>query len=396
MSAAIVSGTAPLVRRDGARRPAARAPRPSPRRRFAAAALAAIGLALAAAAPAAAQRTVTLSSVPRAWLGFSYVTAERSTDGAKKPRPGVEVQRVEEDSPAARAGLRVGDRILSVNGIKATPQLLGSLSSSLDPGDAVRLRIEREGHQSDVQVTAAAPPDWLKRRQTVVILDGDSIRQQVRVFLDSARTAVERIRIPRIEVLTDSGSAWTLNLDGDTVLVRSGARLRLFADSAFGGGFGPTVFRWSGPDSTLLRAGRAQWIDVDSSGRNFVWAGPNAFVFRNGATDSTFDFTTPADLLNLQIRTGMHSVAGAEFAVVNPDLGAYFGVDTGVLVTRVSRTSPAARAGLRAGDIVVKAGGRPVQDVSDLRAAVRRAASKPLEIEIVRRKEHRTLTLPRD
>jgi serine protease Do len=49
-------------------------------------------------------------------------------------------------------------------------------------------------------------------------------------------------------------------------------------------------------------------------------------------------------------------------SVAEPEARRRFGVERGVLVGSVDGGSPAARAGLRAGDIVVGLGGRPVAD----------------------------------
>ncbi len=44
----------------------------------------------------------------------------------------------------------------------------------------------------------------------------------------------------------------------------------------------------------------------------------------------------------------------------------------GVLVTRLDRTSPAARAGIQRGDMIVSIDNTPVQDARDLRAALQK------------------------
>jgi serine protease Do len=86
-------------------------------------------------------------------------------------------------------------------------------------------------------------------------------------------------------------------------------------------------------------------------------------------------------------------VAGAEFAEVNPDLGRYFGVSSGLLVTRVASGTPAARAGLEPGDVVVRAGGEALVDVEDLRSAVDRFHGRTLQLRVVRQKKTVDLNL---
>ena len=60
---------------------------------------------------------------------------------------------------------------------------------------------------------------------------------------------------------------------------------------------------------------------------------------------------------------------------MSDQLAAYFGVQRGVLVSSVDMDSPAARAGLKAGDVITSMNGRSVSDVSDVFEEVRRAGS---------------------
>lgn len=75
-------------------------------------------------------------------------------------------------------------------------------------------------------------------------------------------------------------------------------------------------------------------------------------------------------------------LAGAEFWPLTDELAENFDVDRGILVLRVIPETPAHRAGLRSGDVVVEAGGAEVTGVPALRAlladAQRRGA--PLDV----------------
>src|SRR5689334_14511121 len=57
---------------------------------------------------------------------------------------------------------------------------------------------------------------------------------------------------------------------------------------------------------------------------------------------------------------------------ITPELRKHYGVpgDRGVLVARVEAGSPAASAGLQAGDIITDAGGRMIDQASDLSSAI--------------------------
>lgn len=84
---------------------------------------------------------------------------------------------------------------------------------------------------------------------------------------------------------------------------------------------------------------------------------------------------------------------GAEVESLTPQLATYFGVkqDKGVLVTEVEANGPAARAGLKAGDCIVKAGSIDVTSVSDLRRALNDASKPEINLSIVRSGQEQTL-----
>jgi C-terminal processing protease CtpA/Prc len=88
---------------------------------------------------------------------------------------------------------------------------------------------------------------------------------------------------------------------------------------------------------------------------------------------------------------------GIHYIEIEGQLADYFGLaaDTGVLVTSVQEDGPAAKAGIRAGDVVLELDGRPVRDGGSLRKEVRRVEGggpvavklqrdrKPLDVEVV-------------
>jgi serine protease Do len=57
---------------------------------------------------------------------------------------------------------------------------------------------------------------------------------------------------------------------------------------------------------------------------------------------------------------------GVSVEGLTPQLATYFGVKDGVLVRSVEADSPAAKAGVKAGDVITAADGKPVNDPSDL------------------------------
>jgi S1-C subfamily serine protease len=87
-------------------------------------------------------------------------------------------------------------------------------------------------------------------------------------------------------------------------------------------------------------------------------------------------------------------VAGARMSTNDEDLGHALGVTSGVLVLSPASGSIAAQAGLRGGDIIVKAGGKVVEAVRDLRRQMETAgADRMLELQIIRDRKSRTVVL---
>jgi S1-C subfamily serine protease len=76
---------------------------------------------------------------------------------------------------------------------------------------------------------------------------------------------------------------------------------------------------------------------------------------------------------------------------MNEGLGRYFRTSEGLLVLQVAPESPAARGGLEAGDVVVRAGGRDVKDVGDLREAFSDADARTVRLTVVREGRRREL-----
>ncbi|HMF86804.1 MAG TPA: PDZ domain-containing protein [Gemmatimonadaceae bacterium] len=96
---------------------------------------------------------------------------------------------------------------------------------------------------------------------------------------------------------------------------------------------------------------------------------------------------------------GVYPFAGAEFTALNDDLCEALGVKPeGVFVTNVMDGSAARVAGLRGGDIILKADGMKTNTPFDLVGAIRNAdmrstTSHSIELQILRKHKPQTLTL---
>jgi S1-C subfamily serine protease len=93
---------------------------------------------------------------------------------------------------------------------------------------------------------------------------------------------------------------------------------------------------------------------------------------------------------------GVYPFAGAEFTALNQDLSDALGVKPeGVFVTNVVEGSAARTAGLRGGDVIVKADSIKIENPIDLVRAIRIAdeTDRTVDLQIVRKRKAQSLTL---
>jgi len=84
---------------------------------------------------------------------------------------------------------------------------------------------------------------------------------------------------------------------------------------------------------------------------------------------------------------------GATLEQIEGQFAKSFGVPQGVLVRSVDAETPAAMAGLQAGDVIVKVAGEGVRNPIDVRRRLAQAASDDVQFELVRKGSSRTVTV---
>ncbi len=100
--------------------------------------------------------------------------------------------------------------------------------------------------------------------------------------------------------------------------------------------------------------------------------------------DFNFDFAVPGPSSAGRL--------GVSVADMTMQLASYFGAKEGVLVTGVTDESPAARAGLKAGDVMTSINGTNVRSRGDLVRVLRDVGAGDVTIGIVRDKKESTVT----
>lgn len=86
---------------------------------------------------------------------------------------------------------------------------------------------------------------------------------------------------------------------------------------------------------------------------------------------------------------------GVSTTQLTKQLADYFGVTdgTGVLVTSVADDSPAAKAGVKAGDVITSLDGEKIEDAGDLSRALNKKKEGNVSLTIIRNKSQRTITV---
>ena len=243
---------------------------------------------------------------------------------------------------------------------------------------------------------------------TVSLADGrefaaEQVRSDPRTDLAILRISAGDEHLPTIPLMADSDALQV----GDLVL-------------AIGNPFGVGQTVTSGIVSALARttAGIADYsffiqtdaaINPGNSGGALVTldgrlAGINTAIFSTGISASNvgIGFAIPADMVRTVIETEsgdrvIRPWTGAVGQDVTSDLAEGLGLDrpVGVLIRRLFRDGPLARAGARPGDVVTNVGGRMVRDRQALRYHVATSGiGGSVSVGIVREGKSLTLTMP--
>jgi serine protease Do len=126
-------------------------------------------------------------------VGVAEITTERAKALKLKEERGVEITSVSDDSPAAKAGLKVGDVVLEYNGqrIEGTQQFVRMVRETPD-GRQTHLVVSRDGATQTLTATVAGR----KGMEFPVMPDMERLQQQLRMRVPD---------IPRPYIAVQSG-----------------------------------------------------------------------------------------------------------------------------------------------------------------------------------------------
>ena len=323
------------------------------------------------AAPGAAQETPAADAP--GWIGVRvderYDCGWETSDDWKNCTLVIQVLEMQEDGPAARAGLLVGDRLAAMNGTRITLVNLSDLLASVRPSVPVRLHVTRDGTDRTLEVIPdPRPPDAddipMVGRRTIVATTGSPRRGTFVLWLtDSAgRDSTERER---------AGFALAFRDTDDTGVAVEPSAVRV-VDGRL------NVLPVRDRPASELPAARAEILrdlqrETESAYRDFTLVLQNVGAVR--ARLSALEFrrrvarAARVALPEPGLAVRLHrTFAGAEFEPVR-DFSDRAGLD-GLLVLRVARGTAAARLGLRPGDLLVRAADRPTRELEDLVTAL--------------------------
>jgi len=303
--------------------------------------LAAASLLVLVTTPALAASSSSSSSSSdkgKGWLGVSTQPTDADLKkGLDLTQDGLLVNQVTRDSPADRAGLRKGDVVLTYNSrTVTTPEQLRDLVRNTAPGRSVALGIWRDGARKSIDVKVGDVSDSG---------DEDSFDAPVPPEPPSPPGAPKTPSSTRIE----------RNDDGDVRMWVDGKELT---------------------DDEIKEKLNDMKVKLKSMDGDSWWSGgPGTHMWMSPPASGRGRLGVRIDDLNKDMADALGVTAGK-----------------GALVREVIEDTPAQKAGLRAGDVIVKVGTDTVDDTDDLTRALRDKEGK-VAIDVLRKGSKRTVNV---
>jgi serine protease Do len=297
----------------------------------------------------------------------STVLADGQSDKEKKEQK----EKAESEAKERDAALLWGPGF-SINAIAGNEGYLGVYLEEVSSDRAKELGLSEERGAIVMKVVSGSPAEkaGLKENDVILSFNGrrvDSVRELQRMLGDTpvGRTVALEVarggskqtisatvtkRTPVSNLYTFKGSpgdeTWWRGLQGADALKQADAARKLQEQL----------------EQSRMRIGELG---------NFNFIGPSRFMFHRG------------------------SRLGVAVESLTDQLGEYFGVKSGrgVLVAEVTENGPAAKAGLKAGDVITGIDGQKTESVPDLMKAISKKEEGSMVLTIVRNRQEQSITV---
>ncbi len=151
---------------------------------------------------------------------------------------------------------------------------------------------------------------------------------------------------------------------------------------------------------SIIRDGKEKEIEV-TLGKSWSYGTPKVGVYNDHDFDFDFDRFDDVmdhydDALEMYVDCNSGGYIGVYLTSLSDPLREYFGVDKGlgVLVNGIEEDSPAEKAGLKAGDVIIEADGEEIEDSGDLQEVISEFdEGDKVKIKVIRNKSEKEFTV---
>lgn len=252
--------------------------------------LAVLSFALVSTLPAAvAAQEVRVFSVPEGqgrivWTGSNRLMLGITTnsDSERADTLGLRIDEVREDSPAAKAGLKVGDRLQAINGVNLRADradageddydgvLARRLTRALErveEGDEVELRVYADGRTRTVKVKPVKQSELYGTRAQALMTAMGGDRAVVGFSIGSTGSPRDTLGV-FVSAVTTGGPADKAGIvEGDRISAINGVSVRVAREDAEDPAVGAAKAERLRREIAKLKAGDAAELTVVSAGR---------------------------------------------------------------------------------------------------------------------------------
>jgi serine protease Do len=245
-----------------------------------------------------------------------------------------------------------------------------------------------------------APGPRVERRVEVIVNDGGGFLgvQPVEVTKEnSSKFGLREVRGVAIEKVIENSPAAAAGLQNGDVILRfngeevTGMRklMRLIGETAPDHQARLTILRGGDEKEFTITMGKHPERRLGEGALNLAIPMPQAPEFPRSEMPMRIPFGNGEE--NVFVFHGGGRQIGVGVAPLTKQLGEYFGVadGKGLLVNDVRENSPAAKAGIRAGDVIIEAEGKPVDGMAPLIRAINEKKEGEVTLTVIRNKDRK-------